>query len=150
MKEKLRQNQGREAQEVGKRAEERVKEIAKAMGFTVEASPDLDYGAKTDVLLKFKINEIEINIALQVCRQPKSKREQKRLAKKGIFMIAAGKQISDFKIKAQISEIFNDKFQEFYEKFGKNFYNWKEIRAGSGGNASKRESSRQHELALEP
>lgn len=91
---------GREAQEIGAEAENRVINIAKELGLDVETSPTLDYSRKTDLTIN--------GIPIQVSVNPKSKRTRKCLERRGVKSIVAGKQISDEQIVRDITIYLND------------------------------------------
>lgn len=84
---------------IGLRAEQRVRDLAISLGFVVTGSPELDYGAKTDVVIS--------GIPIQVSCHPKSNGAQERLAKRGIFNIAASDDYTDGEVIAAILQAVN-------------------------------------------
>lgn len=83
-----------EAQRTGERAELRVKAIADKLGLPCETSLQLDYGEKTDIII--------CGVRFQVSTSKKSNKAQKLLAKRGVYNLVAGEQVSDLKIIEQI------------------------------------------------
>lgn len=79
--------EGYRVQRIGAQAEQRVAYIANKLGFSVEISPELDYGRKTDCVIQ--------GYPIQVSVNGKSRREKKRLEKQGISCLVAGEHISD-------------------------------------------------------
>lgn len=90
---------GYESIRVGKKAEQRVRDLASQLGFSVTGSPELDYGAKTDVVVA--------GIPVQVSCYPKSNGAQERLAKRGIFNIAASEDYTDVEVITAILQAVN-------------------------------------------
>ena len=92
---------GKQAQERGKQAEQRFLSIAQAMlGITVRgATPEEDYGGKTDALVN--------GIPIQISVSQKSKGERDRLAKRGIANIAAGETTSTEQIRQKIKDVID-------------------------------------------
>lgn len=80
----------RHAQEIGKKAEMRVYELALKLGSARLADPDEDHGEKTDVIFEGR--------RIQVSCSQKSNRQRRLLEKRGITNIPAGDSISDEQI----------------------------------------------------
>lgn len=84
-----------EARSIGIRAEERVANLAQRLGSKVTRTPGLDYGDRTDLL----VDELPIQVSVL----PKSRGEQKRLERRGIRSVVAGKRYSDTDILDQLT-----------------------------------------------
>jgi hypothetical protein len=86
------------AKEIGQTAEKRVFDIANQLGLPVrKAEPKEDYSQKTDIVIGDK--------RIQVSCQPKSNAQRKALSKKGILPVVAGNNVSDKKVREQLSKI---------------------------------------------
>ncbi|MDO8488336.1 MAG: hypothetical protein Q7S31_03430 [bacterium] len=91
----------REAQQIGKLAEERVVGLALQRGLQARlATREEDGAGKTDVV-------IEPNVLLQVSVNNKSRGARKRLAMRGVYCVEAGSQVSDEHILTRILTILN-------------------------------------------
>lgn len=86
------------SKEKGQAAEDRVFNIAGKLGRNVRrAEPIEDYSQKTDLIVD--------DVPIQVSCQPKSNAQRKALSKKGILPVVAGKNVSDEKVREQLSKI---------------------------------------------
>lgn len=89
---------GFRSKEIGQEAENRVFNVANSLGLNVrKAKPEEDYSQKTDLVID--------NIPIQVSCQPKSNGQRKALSKKGILPVVAGRNVSDEKVREQLSKI---------------------------------------------
>jgi hypothetical protein len=78
----------KEAQYMGRAAEQRVVEVAWSMGMTARLATEEENGAgKIDVFIE--------EIPVQVSCKGKSAQEQRRLEKRGIVTVVAGEEIGD-------------------------------------------------------
>jgi hypothetical protein len=86
------------SKEIGQAAEDRVFNIAGKLGRNVRrAKPIEDYSQKTDLIVD--------GVPIQVSCQPKSNAQRKALSKKGILPVVAGRNVSDEKVREQLSKI---------------------------------------------
>lgn len=90
---------GREAQILGKEAENRVVRLSLEQGYTVHQDPIADYAHKIDVYIE--------GVGCQVSVAEKSRRERDKLAKRNVFCIIAGKQLEDSEVISQIVNILS-------------------------------------------
>ncbi len=86
------------SKEIGQAAEDRVFNIASKQGQNVrKETPEEDYSQKTDLTVD--------STPIQVSCQPKSNAQRKALSKKGILPVVAGRNVSDEKVREQLSKI---------------------------------------------
>lgn len=85
---------------IGLQAEQRVVRLAEEEGYAVSPAGQDDYCNKTDLYIE--------GLPVQVSVQEKSRRERGRLARRGVYAVIAGEQLTDPQVVSQILYIVDN------------------------------------------